>query len=547
MPCTNCFSLRHTLETCPAKRTKDNQPYYETEPSDYHPSAYSDDNTVEDLREETEDEHEDRLQAQDEIEEIRQKLTKNRQNKAEELRQRLLNPKFSMPLQNDPPENAPLPQGHSAPRIKQENPAFLRDLKDIANMASDEPSLQKEIVDSTNRLLGHKVHGDTAPQLERPEEFRTPLTHPDRRPQPAPPARADSEGYYDNPYDPPVRAPVSPAPKSNNPYRTSMRYASIVPPVPVLPDDDVPEQRPGDVVFKAPEHPRFLSASPPFLFDGTPAKFESWKTALLVYVTIHISQFLGKLHIANTVLSACTPGARPHQLMTRLVTNLLTPGTGEYMEYDQIQGNGQTLNWILGKLARHFTDYTASARALASIERKQEGSGISTFLNRLDTARMSLHWDYHQIQSYLIRGMNPILQVAIANRLGKPVYQLSWHDVETYGPEIENEQKYMATLVAPTSHTPRVQHRQTTLAQKENVPNPTPTPLQLAAASAPPATPRPNRLSPEDMNIVRSAGACFKCFRKGHRSADCSKNREEHLSDQQRDFLLKNPRPPRSQ
>lgn len=301
-------------------------------------------------------------------------------------------------------------------------------------------------------------------------------------------------------------------------------------------EGEVPNPDAMDFEFTAPQAPApnresFIHTKEPFEFDGTKTLWNDWRAACEIYVMSNRHRFSDGLTVVNVMSNATKPGTHAKNVITAIIQSIVKDGTAERAEFESMNHSMQVFLWVMGKMAVYFANNTATADNLNILRHKQRDESFSTWIQKIDTARMALGLTYTETISYVTSGINGELAMQIANRLGKQTIELTWADLQMWGNIIETELK--------TAHQSRAYvHTRTTVKAAAGHTNPF-RPHTVTAT-----TTTEKRLSDDEFNkYVKEGAGCFRCFWPGHRATDdnapCKdKPKATSLSPKQKEFLL---------
>lgn len=301
-------------------------------------------------------------------------------------------------------------------------------------------------------------------------------------------------------------------------------FNNLAQPIFYAEEGKVPAGDPMDYEFTTPTRPsadRFLDVKPPFEYDGTPANWKPWRTAVETYIADNRARFRSAIAVIDVISAATKAGTRAKSIMTALMGNIFMDGTVEKAEFEQCTKPFQVFLWTMGKLEPYFVNGVATADALKVLRHQQRNESIVHWMQKLDEARMTLGMTYTTLLPFVLTGIDKNLAAYISTKVNKTTMMLTWDDLLMWGATSEEE---LRTL-HPAHYLKQGSHGNTTESR----------PARGHAGTV--TTGTRAKLSEEDFHLVRTGNGCFKCFWPGHRKENCTREVAMSLNDDLRKRL----------
>jgi hypothetical protein len=299
-----------------------------------------------------------------------------------------------------------------------------------------------------------------------------------------PPTETPSEyDIFDEQYaDPPTVPRRETAFASNNPFRVRA--------------GTVPEPSPNDTPFASPlpgiHADRFIEPKQPWEFDDSVTRYQQWRTEVRLFVSSQGHRFRIVGEVLNVIMSWTKEGTRAKRRMQSLIRAIENPGSVEHGQFSTLTTAAQTADWIMSHLDLTFLDHTEHLKKGQKLKDLKQTGSWSTFFNIADDLRLDLGLTEENVLQFVLTGMDVHLRFHIAQRLNKNVSELTWMDLQTTGPMVEQDRK----LLGESPSAPRSHHSSS--------------PSGPAARQAQPVTPAPS--APAQAGTPAASPVALPCF-----------------------------------
>jgi hypothetical protein len=258
---------------------------------------------------------------------------------------------------------------------------------------------------------------------------------------PAPTETPSEYDVFDEQYaDPPTVPRRETAFASNNPFRVRA--------------GTVPEPSANDTPFSSPlpgiHADRFIEPKQPWEFDDVVSRYQQWRTEVRLFVSSQGHRFRIVGEVLNVVMSWTKEGSRAKRRMQSLIRAIENPGSVEHGQFSTLTTAAQTADWIMSHLDLTFLDHTEQLKKGQQLKDLKQTSSWTNFFNKADDLRLDLGLTEENVLQFVLTGMDVHLRFHIAQRLNKNVSELTWMDLQTTGPMVEQDRKLLGETPAPS-------------------------------------------------------------------------------------------------
>ncbi|KAK6527360.1 hypothetical protein TWF281_010540 [Arthrobotrys megalospora] len=253
----------------------------------------------------------------------------------------------------------------------------------------------------------------------------------------------------------------------------------------------------------APEQ-NFLEMELPFEFDDDQEKWFDWKTEMIGWINGNNARFRNKSQALYQFVHCIKLGTRARDLITAIMASVQTGGPHK-IRFDALETPIEIWMWLLEVLHPLFFDAKAIDKAQAMSVGAQDGRPVQEYLKDVQTGAARAGHSIEMVEAHLRLGMDFWLLSAIARRLRKDEFELTYDDF------------FQSAHICEYDHNRAIERRSSREQEEET---------ELIDLPAPRATKMYTSWSKEDWNLIIANGWCKECGFAGHEANNCrNKNR----------------------
>jgi len=297
----------------------------------------------------------------------------------------------------------------------------------------------------------------------------------------------------------------------------------------------------GTMPALSPTIPRHKIARPSE-FDGTYAKYHSWAIGMIGYVQYMAVTFTEPLGVLLVFQAATVLGSPARRTMDALYLACMATDGEVRKEFEKLTTAMQTARWIGSKMDKVYFDHLAWDHAMDRLKAAHQGplrqGSWLKFWQVIDEARNTLRLPDSEVKHYVVNQMNQELLMEITIKAGWKRSQVTLNYILDNAVAMEDllirkNRAHHADEGLAGSYRKRQEEKKDRKKGRET--------NLVSTTTSKDHHDRTNvarrRLTSEDFELVRKAGACWTCWRTGHQAGDCTNPAPHDMTDRIRDRL----------